>query len=96
MEIPIGNQTNHIMEASAPLYGLLYAKSMNIEKIWLEGDSLNIINYLNKVTTPSWTIHNIIYKAINLTNAFNECVGTHNYIESNKVTDWTTNFACKI
>lgn len=64
MAIPIGEQTNHVAEASAALYGLSYAKSMNLDKIWLEGDSLNIINCLNKVNNPSWTIHNIICKAI--------------------------------
>lgn len=60
MAIPTGKKNNYIVEASATLYGFLYAKSMNMEKIWLEGDSLNINNCLNKVTYPSWTIHNII------------------------------------
>lgn len=32
MEIPIGEKTNHVVEASAALYGLLYAKSLNMEK----------------------------------------------------------------
>ena len=95
MEIPIGNQTNHIVEASDVLHGLLFAKSKNLEKICLEDDSLNIINYLNKVTTPSWTIHNIIYKAINLINSFDECVITHYYREANMAADWVVNVACK-
>ena len=46
MAILIGEQTNHVAEASTDLNGLLYAKSMNMEKIWLEGDFLNIINCL--------------------------------------------------
>ena len=53
MAIPIGKQTNHVVEASATLYGLYYAKILNMEKVWLEGDSLNIVNFLNKVTLHS-------------------------------------------
>lgn len=33
MVIPIGNESNHIAKASATLYGILFAKSKNIEKI---------------------------------------------------------------
>ena len=53
MAIPIGVQTNHIEEASATLYGLSLAKSLNLSKVWLEGDSLNIVKFLNKVDPPS-------------------------------------------
>ncbi len=95
MAIPIGDQTNHIAEASATLHGLLFTKRKNLEKIWLEGDSLNTIDYLNKVTTPSSTIHNIIFKSINLINSFDECVITHNYRVANMAVDWVANMACK-
>ena len=66
-----------------------------MNKIWLEGDSLNIINYLNKVSNPSWTINNIKGKAIDLINSFKICVVTHNYRETNQVADWAANVACK-
>lgn len=95
MEIPIGNQTNHIEEASTSLHGLFFSKNKNLEKIWLEGDSLNIINCLNKVTTRSWTIKNIILKAINIINSFGECVITHSYREANMAANWTASMACK-
>lgn len=85
----------HIEEASSSLYGLLYYKGMNMEKTWLEGDSLNIIDCLNKVTTPSWNIQSIICKVINLINSFPKYVVTHNYRETNKVDDWEINMACK-
>ena len=61
MAIPIGSQTNHMAKACATLHGLIYAKSLNLMKVWMEGDSLNIINCLNKITQPSWTISNIIF-----------------------------------
>jgi ribonuclease HI len=95
MIIPIGEQKNHMVEASVALYGLSYAKSMNLDKIWLEGDSLNIINCLIKINNPSLKIHNIICKAIYLINSFEICVITHNYRETNHVADWAANVACK-
>ena len=83
MAILIGDQTNHVAEACASLHDLLYAKSINLRKIWVEGDSLNIINCLNKITQPSWTISNIISKAINIINSFQTCIMTHNSREAN-------------
>ena len=47
MAIPIRVKTNHVVEAGVALYGLSHAKGLNLNKIWLEGDSLNIINCLN-------------------------------------------------
>ncbi len=44
MAIPLGCQTNHVVEASVALYGLIYAKDLNLKNIWIKGDSLNIIN----------------------------------------------------
>ena len=95
MAIPIGVQTNHVVEASTALYGLSHPKSLNLNKIWLEGDSLNIINCLNKVSKPSQTINNITGKAIDLINSFENCVVTHNYRETNQVANWAANVACK-
>ena len=83
MAIPIGNQTNHVAEASSALHGLIYAKNLNLRKVWVEGDSLNIINFLNKITKPSWTISKIIFQAINIINSFEICVVTHNFREEN-------------
>ena len=81
--IPIGNWVNHVAEASAALNGLIFAKSLNFRKVWVEGDSLNIINCLNKITKPSWTISNIISWAINIINSFEMCIILHNFREEN-------------
>ena len=83
MAIPIGSQTNHVAEASDALHGLMFAKSLNLRKVWVEGYTLNIINFLNKITKPSWTISNIIFQAINIINSFEICVITHNFREEN-------------
>ena len=94
MAIPIGVQTNHIAEASSTLYDLSYAISLNLNKIWLEGDFLNIVNCLNKVSHPSQTIQNITSKAIHIINSFDICIITHNFKEANHVVDWVANVAC--
>ena len=94
MAIPLGNQTNHVVEASAALYGLIYAKYLNLKNIWIEGDSLNIINCLNKINPPLWTISNIISKAIYIINSFNNCIISHNYREANGLADWASKVAC--
>ena len=31
----IGSQTNHVAEACAALHGLIYAKSLNLRKVWV-------------------------------------------------------------
>ena len=59
----------------------------------MEGDSLNIINCLNKITQPSWTISNIIFQAIHIINYFDICIITHNFREAKCVYDWVANVA---
>lgn len=94
MAIPLGCQTNHVVEASTALYGLIYAKDLNLKKIWIEGDSLNIINCLKKINPPSWTISNIISKVGYIINSFQNCIISHNYREANGLVDWASNVAC--
>ena len=94
MAIPIGIHSNHVAEACAALHGLIYAKKMNMRKIWVEGDSLNIINCLNKITIPSWTISNIMHEAIHIIIFFETCIINHNFREENCTPDWATNVAC--
>ena len=94
MAIPLGCQTNHVAEASAALYGLMYAKDLNLANIWIEGDSLNIINCLKKIYPPSWKISNIITKAGYIINSFQNCIISHNYREENGLADWASNVAC--
>lgn len=68
--IYLGIQTNHVAEANAAIHGLALAKEKGCKKIWSEGDSLNIIRCLSKDSNPSWTIHNVMYKAQILINSF--------------------------
>ena len=52
-------QTNHFVEAMTTLQITNLAKDQGISKLWLEGDSMNIVNCLNEVVRPSWNIDNI-------------------------------------
>ena len=94
MAIPIGSQTNHVAKACVALHGLIYVKSLNLRKVWVEGDSLNIINCLNNITKPSWTISNIILQAIHIIKSFDICIVTHNFRQANHFADWVANVAC--
>ena len=94
MAIPLGCQSNHVTKASATLYGLMLAKDLNLVNIWIEGDSLNIINCLKNTNPPSWTISNIIAKARKIINSFQNCFISHNYREVNGLADWASNVAC--
>lgn len=94
LAIPIGSQTNQVSKAFVSLHVLIYSKSLNLMKVWVEGDSLNIINCLNKITQPSWTIINIIFQAIRIINSFDICIITHNFREANRTAHWAANVAC--
>ncbi len=56
MAIPLGHQTNLDAKASTALYGLIYAKDLNLKNIWIECDSLNIINFL-KINLSTFMDH---------------------------------------
>lgn len=81
MAIPLGCQTNHVVEASTTLYGLIYAKDLNLKNIWIEEDSLNITNCFKKINPPSWTISNIMSNTGYIINSFQNCIISHNYRE---------------
>lgn len=65
-------QTNHVIEAMAALQTTKIAKEKGVTKLWLEGDSLNIINYLKGSHHPTWTIDNIIKENISILNTFDD------------------------
>ena len=54
--IPIGILTSHRAEATAALYTMKLAVETGSRYLWLEGDSLIIINMLNEKTPSTWTI----------------------------------------
>ena len=62
-----------------------------IENLWLEGDSLKIIKYIQGITKPSWTIANIIEEIIADLHRFKKFHVSHVYREANMVADWFAN-----
>ena len=54
--IPIGHSTSHIAKVMVTLYTVKLAMDSGYRKLWLEGDSLNIINMINN---KSMTTQNI-------------------------------------
>lgn len=85
------SQTSHFFEASAALNTLILAKSLNYEKLWLEGDSLNIIKCLKGESEPCWSIENIIMKAREIIASFKEIIIQHAFREQNSVADCLVN-----
>ena len=49
---PLGFQTNHLAEARAASRVVKLAFEAGITKLWLEGDSKNIINTINGIYPP--------------------------------------------
>ena len=57
---PFGSQTNHYVEAIVARQTIKLAKEMGVNFLWLEGDSKNIIDYLNGRNKMTWMMANII------------------------------------
>ena len=66
--IPIGISNSHIAEATAALYTMRLAVETGHSHLWLEGDSLNIINILNNKNSITWSIEATIMEIKNLIN----------------------------
>ena len=92
----LGIQTNHFAEARAACQSVKMAFEMGIKKLWLEGDSKNIIDCIKCLSQPSWTSKNIIEEPHAILDKF-ECVHiTHVFREANPVADWFANEGFKL
>lgn len=67
------------------------AKDEIMKKIWLESDSLNIINCLTKKVPPSWTIKFFIEDRKYMFNLFEESKISHIFCDGNYVADRLAN-----
>lgn len=93
---PLVFQTTHFSKASAACHTVKLAFNMGIKKLWLKGDSNNIIRCIKGITQPSWSIADLIEETRNLVQNF-ECVHiTHVYREANLVADWFANEAFRL
>lgn len=62
-----------------------------VSKLWLEEDSNNIINSINGIFPPSWSITNIIDETHATLTKFEKVHITHAFREANPVVDWFAN-----
>lgn len=87
MVLHLGSQINHFVNAYVAYISLKMVVSRGFTKVWLEGNSLNIINCLKEKYTPSWMINRLFLESINILNLFNKYKVTHVFWEGNYVTD---------
>lgn len=83
----LGTQTNHLAEARAASSVVKLAFEARVTKLWLEGDSRNIINTINGISPPSWSIENIIVEIRATLTKFEKVHVTHAYREENSFAD---------
>ena len=86
--IPIGISTSHRAEAIIALYTMRLAVKTGNKCLWMEGDSLNIINMLNDKTPSTWTIEDSIMEIKTLPTNFEKVIFSHSYREGNVIADW--------
>ena len=71
------------------------ALDVGVKKLWLEGESNNIIRCIKGDLHLAWTITNIIEEICTKLGKF-ECIHvSHEYREANSVANWFTNEAVK-
>ena len=87
ISIPIGISNSHIAEATASLYTIKLVVDLGYSKLWLEGDSMNIINTLNNKNAISWSIEATIMEIKTLIQKFDKVAISHIYREANGVAD---------
>jgi ribonuclease HI len=87
----LGFQTNHFVEASAACQLVKLAFELGITKLWLEGDSNNIINCINCITQPSWSIANLVEETRTILAKFKSVHITHVFREANLMAYWFAN-----
>lgn len=68
------------------------AVDLGCPKLWLEGDSLNIINILNNKSAISWSIEATIKEIKYLIQKFEKVVISHTFREANGAADWVANY----
>lgn len=88
MALPLGCQTNHLVEVVATYHGVPLAKKINAKAVWLEGDSNNIIQCLFSKHKPSWNIKCWIEKERDLLKSFQNHNISHAYREANGLADY--------
>ncbi len=91
--IPIGQSTGHKAKATKFLFMIRMDVEYEFPNLWLEGDSLNIVNMLNSKSMISWSIEGSIMEIKDLIKNFGNVIITHIFLEGNVFTNWIANKA---
>ena len=78
--IPIGISTSHKVEEMVALYNMRLAVETSYQNLWMEGDSLNIINMLNGKSLITWSIEAILTEIKNLMKKFDKVIFSHIFL----------------
>lgn len=66
-------------------------KARGFKKVWVEGNSINIINCLIEKQRPSWAIESFVRDSISMLKTIEEYFISHIYREGNWLTDFIAN-----
>ncbi|KAL6180988.1 hypothetical protein ACLB2K_047646 [Fragaria x ananassa] len=83
----IGKTNVPIAEAVALRDGLLFARSLNISRVIIEGDSQFIINRIKGTTSIPWKLNSIVKDIIHIATGFEHISFSHMLREANFVAD---------
>ncbi|XP_059073474.1 uncharacterized protein LOC131874219 [Cryptomeria japonica] len=83
----IGVATNNEAEFRAALRGLQLGKELGVQRIHLEGDSLNVVNVIRCNKIPSWRLNKWLQPIMVLLATFDEFWVSHIYREGNGEAD---------
>ena len=89
--IPIGKSTSHKAKPMTALFNMRMDVESGFQNLWLEGDSLNIINMLNNKSLITWSIEGSLMEIKDLMTKFDNVFISHIFHEDNKAADWTAN-----
>ncbi|XP_057843268.2 uncharacterized protein LOC131052704 [Cryptomeria japonica] len=92
----IGVATNNEAEFRASLRGLQLGKELGVQRIHLEGDSLNVINAIHCNNIPSWRLNQWLQPILALLATFDEFWVSHIYKEGNGDTNRLSKLAIAV
>lgn len=92
----LGIQTSMSAEANAIWLGLSLAKSLGCRLLWIEADSLLLVNILNDLVDVPWSISYIVLDTKNAIMNFEACRITHINMEENGFADMMANWGLPV
>lgn len=93
-KLPIG--TNNMAETQVTMLAIQWGVKLGIQNLYLEGDSLIIINVIVKGEAQAWHLNKYIFTILNIFKILNNYCITHVQREGNEVADvlskWVLSF----